>query len=313
VACILGLLALVAMRASFDVSVAHRHMGADEFPDLKEVWAYGSGDTKVVSIPLHGMIMLGENDGGFFSSINSAQMALLSIHRATHDPDVRALLLRVDSGGGGITASDVLYKALLDFKASDPRRRVIAVFGDVAASGAYYVALAADHIIAHPTTITGSIGVLIQTFNAQELGQKIGIKDITVKSGKNKDILNPLGEFTEEQRAMLQELVDELHGRFVELVAEGRKLSPDSVRALADGRIYSATQALELGLVDELGYWEDGIANAARLLGVDEVKVYRYEQEFSLSAFFKSFQNFNPVQRFLRQTSQPRLMYLWTL
>lgn len=308
-----AIIAAVAMKSSFDVPVKLHRMGVDEYPDFEEVWAYGSGDTKVVCIPLQGIIMMGDDGGGFFSSISSTEMALLSIRRATNDEDVRAIILRVDSGGGGITASDIIYKALLDFKEKEPERCVVAVFGDVAASGAYYVSLAADSIVAHPTTITGSIGVLIQSLNAVELGQKIGIKDITIKSGKNKDILNPLGDFTEEQRLLLQGLVDELHSRFVRLVSEGRGIPLDAVRTLADGRIYSASQALDMGLVDQIGYWEDGMEKTASILGVDSVRVYRYEQGFSISSMFKSARNWNPVDSLLYRAKQPRLLYLWTL
>jgi len=288
--------------------------GADEYPSLKETWSYGSGNVKVVSIPIRGMILLGDDGGGFFRSISgTADMALKSIRRATSDDDVKAIILNIDSGGGGITASDVLYNALLDFKEAQDGRRVVAICGDVAASGAYYVAVAADHIILHPTTITGSIGVLMQTLNFRELGEKIGIKDVTIKSGPNKDMLNPLGEITEEQRTMMQELVDEMHARFVSLVADGRNLPEGDVRGLADGRVFTATRAMELGLADEIGYWEDAVLRTAALLDVDTVKVYRYEQEISLSALFKAYRRWDPVSSLLRDTSRTRLLYLWEL
>jgi protease-4 len=288
-------------------------MGADEYPELEEVWSYGSGATKVVRIPLTGMILLGERDGFFSSTVGCADQALRSIQRATHDPDVKAIILEINSGGGEITSSDILYNALKDFKKGRPDRRVVAVMGDVAASGAYYVALAADHIVAHPTTITGSIGVLIQTVNIRELGQKIGIKDVTIKSGENKDILNPFGELTEEQRAMLQGLVDELHDRFVMLVGDSRHLIEDDVRRFADGRVFTATKAVDLGLVDQIGYWNEAMAKTAELVGVTEVKVYRYEERFSFSAFLKAFGKWNPVSELLAAGSRSRLMYMWQL
>jgi protease-4 len=310
---VLGLLGMAALRsASVKRPIVGRRMGADEFPDMRETWSCGSGDTKVVAVPLQGMIMLGEEQGGMFGpAVGPADVALQSIRRATHDKDVRALILRVDSGGGGITASDILFKALADFKKAKPDRVIVAVFGDVAASGAYYVSMAADYILAHPTTLTGSIGVLIQTINARELAQKIGIRDVTIKSGANKDLLNPLGEMTPEQRAMLQELVDELHQRFVSLVARGRELPEEKVRELADGRIMSAGRALEQGLVDELGYFEDAVEKTADLLGVKAVKVYRYEQQFSFSAFLRAMQDWSPVGRLLDGGPGLRLWYRW--
>ncbi len=261
--------------------------GEDEFPDLEEVWSFGSGSNKVVCIAVRGMITLDE-EGGFFTEPGSTLMALHAIRRATLDTDVRGIILDVDSGGGGITASDVLYHALKRFRASREDRRIVAFCGDVAASGAYYIALAADHIVARPTTITGSIGVIMQSLNMKGLGEKLGIADVTIKSGPNKDLLNPLSELTAEQRAMLQHVVDNLHTRFVSLVTENRRLPEPDVRAIADGRILLAQDAVQLGLMDEVGYWEDAMTRIADLLVVDRVIVYRYEQTFSLSAFFRA-------------------------
>lgn len=316
-----AVIAAVAMVAFFTWMIRNvegqtarsRSMGADEFPDLREVWSSGSGHTKVVRIPLTGMIALGESDGLFGSIAGSAETALKSIRRATHDPDVRAIILSIDSGGGGMTASDIIYQALLRFKEEREGRVVIAVFDDVAASGAYYIALAADHIIAHPTTITGSIGVLIQSFNVKKLGDKIGIDDVTIKSGANKDILNPLGDVTAAQTNMLQGLVNEMYEQFVDLVAEQRDLPKDQVKALADGSIYTAKRALELGLIDQIGYWDDAEDQAAELLNVDEVKVYTYEQKFSVSMLFKASQRPDPVNSLLRRMSQTQFLYLWRL
>jgi protease-4 len=286
--------------------------GVDEFPPMSEVWSQGDGEAKVVAIPLMGMITFAEEGGFLPAPPGSSLTALQSIRRATNDDDVRALILDIDSGGGGITASDILFDALMEFKASRDDRIVVAVFGDVAASGAYYVSLAADHIIAHPTTLTGSIGVLVQTLNMKELGAKIGVKDVTIKSGANKDLLNPLGELTEGQRLMLQDIVDALHGRFVSLVSTQRGLTEDEVRALADGSVMTADRAQDLGLIDGIGYWADAIDKTAELLGEESVRVYRYEQEFSLSAFLRSMQTWRPSALFERAT-ETRLLYRWTL
>jgi protease IV len=288
-------------------------MGVDERPEFKEVWSCGDGDTKVVRIPLQGVILLGDDDGLFSSAAGTADTALKSIRRATHDPEVKAIILEVDSGGGGITASDILYKALLDFKEAGEGRKVVAVFGDVAASGAYYVAMGADYIVAHPTGITGSIGVLIESLNVRELAQKIGIRDMTIKSGANKDLMNPFGEPTEEQKAILQAVVDEMYNRFVGVIAENRKLPAEQVRKLADGRIFSIPEALKLKLVDQAGYWSDASDKTAELLGVEEVKVFRYEEHFSLSALLRASQAWNPVADLLWKRSQSRLLYLWRL
>jgi len=286
-------------------------MGADESPDLDEKWTYGSGENKVVHIPLSGTISVGTKDG-FFSAPGHADIALMSIRRATNDEKVMAIIIELDSGGGGITASDIIYQALIDFKKAKHGRHVIALCGDLTASGAYYIALAADHIIARPTTVTGSIGVLVQGINLLGLGDKLGIEGITVKSGENKDLLNPLTEFTENQRLMLQEVVDELHSRFVDLVVRRRDLPPETVADLADGSVFTATHAQTLGLVDEIGYWKDAMTRTAEILGVDRVIVYRYEAPFSFSSIFSSRMRWNPAA-LLESARQIRFYYKWQL
>ena len=283
--------------------------GEDEFPSFEELWSYGSGSNKVVTIPISGMIMLGD-EGSFMQQGSSASESLRGIRRATLDKDVMAIILNVDSGGGGITASDIIYKALLDFKQADPNRKIVAIFNDTAASGAYYIALSADHIIAHPTTITGSIGVLIQSVNFQELALRHGIKSTTIKSGENKDILNPLGTFTEEQKALMQSIVDALHTRFVMLVAKHRNKSETDVRSFADGRIFTADEALKLGLIDEIGYWRDAMTRTAELLDVDTIAVYRYNKDFSFSELLRASKSINP-QSWFNLNQHPLLQYRW--
>jgi protease-4 len=310
---VLIVIGLFAAKRSGEHAAWHHGRGADEYPELKEIWAEGTGTLKVVRIPLSGMIMLGGEDDFFGSKAGSAGLALRAIQRATQDPEVKAVIMDIDSGGGGITASDILYKALVDFKAAQPGRVVVALFNDVAASGAYYIALAADHIIAHPTTITGSIGVLVQSLNMKELALKIGVKDVTIKSGENKDILNPFNDMTAEQRRMMQGIVDELYGRFVSLVSENRELSEEKVKSFADGSIFTARQAIELGLVDEIGYWSDALASTAEMLDVGAVRVYRYEEEISLSSFFKSTYDRNPLSALLQPFTRTRMMYLWQM
>ena len=304
----------VAIRASSCESKAGRDRGVDEYPDLKEVWSCGSGDTKVVRIPLTGLIMLDEEAGGFLRpAAGSAAEALRSIQRATHDTEVRALILEIDSGGGGITASDIIYEALQEFKDAQDGRKIVVICGDVVASGAYYIAMASDYIIVHPTTITGSIGVLMESLNVQELAKKIGVKDVTIKSGKNKDILNPFEDLTPEQRTMLQGLIDDMYDRFVKLVADGRNLSDEEVRTLADGSVFTASKAVDLGLVDEVGYWQDAMSKVNELLLTENVKVYRYEQKFSLTSFLEGLEAWSPLRDMVARSTGTRFMYLWKL
>ena len=235
--------------------------------------------------------------------------AAMSIRTAMQDPAVKAIILVVNSPGGGITASDVIYNELLKFKKSDPSRKIVALFGDLAASGGYYVACAADRVVAHPTTITGSIGVLISTLNVKGLGEKIGIKDVTIASGENKDMLNPFKDLTETQQKLLQATVDEMYKRFVRIVAEGRHLSEDEVTKVADGRILTAPQALESKLIDRIGYWDDAMEETRHLLKVRAVKVVRYREPFSFSFFMEAVQEIDITVEGL-MSGRTRLMYI---
>lgn len=270
-----------AGKSSFKWSSGSQMYGEDDFPRMAEVWSCGHGEAVVVRIPLTGMIMMDEQ-GGMFRSSGSAVSAVKAIRRATRDRKVRGIILEINSGGGGITASDIIYKALLDFKAADDERVIVALLGDVAASGAYYVALAADTIIAHPTTLTGSIGVIMQSINVRELARKIGVEDVTIKSGDNKDLLNPFHEVKEEQRAMLQQVIDTMHTRFVKLVAKERNLEEEDVRKIADGRVLCAEDAVQFKLIDSIGYMSDARKTIAGLLDVDDTRIIRYQEDVSI-------------------------------
>ena len=316
---IVATLGLVGLSRQFSSGHAHHYMasshldgGEDEIPVLREIWSSGSsGGAKVVRIPLTGMIMLGEES--WVDNPSSAAAALRAIKRATHDPDVEGIILEVDSGGGGITASDMIYKALQDFKKEGKGRVIVTLMGDIAASGAYYVSLPSDIILAHPTTITGSIGVIMQSYNIKELAAKLGIKDETFKSGENKDILNPFHDVSPEQRAMLQGVIDSLYGRFVRLVAESRKISEGDVRKLADGRIFVADEALEHKLIDGIGYSADAEKEMIKLLNVKEINVVRYSEDVSFLDLLRSHHGFGASMSDFLTPRETRMMYRWWL
>jgi len=224
---------------------------------------------KVACITISGMITDSDEGSSWFIDDNSSEAALAKIRVATGDPSVMGVLLFINSGGGGMTASDVIWNALKKFKEKDPERKIVVMMGTVAASGGYYIATAGDYIVANPTTLTGSIGVIMTSLNIKELAKKVGFKDVTIKSGANKAMLSPFEDMTPEQEKMLQTLVDTMHNRFVEVVAEGREMEEAKVRAIADGRIILATEAKEYGLIDEVGYIEDARAKMEELLGSD--------------------------------------------
>lgn len=180
---------------------------------------------------------------------------------------VEGLVVRLDSGGGGVAASQEIYEAVR--RVSDKGVPVVASLGSVAASGAYYVACAADTIVANPGTVTGSIGVILSFPVYYELIRKVGLDWEVVKTGEHKDMGSPTREVTDSDRILLQSLLDDAHEQFVEAVAEGRGLSPSAVRTLADGRVFTGRQAKDLGLVDVLGDQKRAIRVAADMAGIE--------------------------------------------
>jgi protease-4 len=185
------------------------------------------------------------------------------------DPSVRAFVIEIRSPGGGVGASQAIHGALERLRREDDRP-LIAWIGDVGASGGYYVALPADSIFALPGSITGSIGVIMQFPNAEELFRKVGVELEVVKSGRLKDIGSPVRELSEEERRVLQELVDDVWNQFVDAVVQGRDLARPRVEELADGRIYSGERALEAGLIDRLGTLQDALDTAGQMAGLGQ-------------------------------------------
>ncbi len=194
---------------------------------------------------------------------------------------IKAIIIRIDSPGGGVAASQEIFR---EIKRTAKKKVVIASLGGVAASGGYYVAIGCRKIIASPGTITGSIGVIAKFSNVEELLKKIGIGLVTIKSGKFKDIGSPERPMTDEERALIQRVIDNLHQQFIRAVAKSRNIPVEKVAQLADGRIFSGEQAKKLGLVDKLGNLEDAIIEAKRLARItgDVELVYRPRKEFSI-------------------------------
>ncbi len=295
----------IASRAS-----DHDH-GVDEFPDLTEVWSWGEGTVKVARIFVEGVILRDVEDGLFSTPVNMVDAALAQIRAAQADDEVKGILLEVDSPGGGITASDEIYRALRRFRDSSEGRVVVVFMRDLAASGGYYVAMAGDWLIAQPTTVLGSIGVIMQSLNIKGLSEKIGVTDVTIKSGANKDLLNPFTDVDPAQRKLLQDMIDAMYEHFLGIVQASRPNIPAAeLRALADGRLFVGPQAERLKLVDEIGFWDDALARVAELLDVDTVKVIRYEQPVDFWNWLMSVRS--PIQpSSWRAQMRPRFLYLW--
>jgi len=184
------------------------------------------------------------------------------------DDGVKAIILRVDSPGGGVGPAQEIYREIMRIR-STSKKKVVTSMGSVAASGGYYIACASDRIIANPGTITGSIGVIMQFSNLEELLKKIGVKGVVLKSGEHKDIGSPFREMTPEEKKIMQEVLDNVHQQFIQAVADGRKLERSKVAEIADGRIFTGEQAKNLGLVDQLGNLQDTIDVTAKMVGIE--------------------------------------------
>lgn len=290
-------------------SMIHDH-AVDEFPDMTEVWSYGDGKVKAARIAVHGVIMRTAQSGVFSTPVNMVDSILAQIRNAQADEKVKAIILDVDSPGGGVTASDEIYKVLQNFRESEENRIVVVFMRDLAASGGYYVSMAGNWLIAQPTTVLGSIGVIMQSINVKGLSEKIGITDVTIKSGANKDLLNPFSEVDPAQRALMQEMIDAMYEHFLGIVADNRPIPPDQLRPLADGRIFVADQAQKLDLIDQIGYWDDVMTKTAELLGEETIKVVRYEQPVDFMRWIMGIRTpLQPVNWLAQYNS--RFLYLW--
>ncbi|HTY08668.1 MAG TPA: signal peptide peptidase SppA [Candidatus Edwardsbacteria bacterium] len=198
-------------------------------------------------------------------AIDASDNIVRAINRCRDNSSVKAIVLRVDSPGGGVAASQEICEAV---KKARARKPVVCSMAEVAASGGYYVSCACDSIVANPGTLTGSIGVIMEFPVAEELLKKVGLRFEVLKAGENKDIGSPFRPMKPEERAMLQGMIDDVHQQFIQAVAEGRRMPYDSVKAIADGRVFSGKQALALRLVDKLGTLDDAVELAARMGGI---------------------------------------------
>lgn len=248
----------------------------------ERVVVQGSSAGKVAVIPLDGVIAFSASGSLGNAMVDDFKSAL---EQAENDSQVKAVVLAVDSPGGEITASDVLYNAICRLARHKP---VVVYFNSIGASGAYYAACGANWIMCNDTTFTGSIGVIISALNYRELFGKVGLESVVFKSGKFKDMLSGGREMTEEEKTYIQGLVMQSYDRFVGIVARSRKLDEKVLReGVADGRILSGTDAYANRLVDELGYIEDAYDKAAELGGVPDAEVVRYERTFRFNQLFQ--------------------------
>ena len=287
---------------------------------LQEHVVEGEGKAKILLIDISRTIGDEEREPALGLRRRESTVARVKeeLRKAEADDRIKAIVLRINSPGGTVTASDILYHELRAFSA---RRNVplVAQCLDVATSGAYYAALAADEIVAQPTTVTGSIGVILFGLNVEGLLDKLGVRNQTLKAGARKDIGSPLRPMTPEDERILQAILDDMRGRFVQLVHERRPgARPDVFSTVTDGRVITAGQALDAGLIDRIGYLDDTLAVARQRAGVStaRVVVYRRPSEFAQSVY--SIGGGAPAQVNLMNVDLgglvprgPAFMYLW--
>ncbi len=270
-------------------------------PRLEEVVREDNDSpNKIAVIDLQGIITGEVIDQGGFAM---PEVIRAQLKRAQEDSSVKAVILKVDSPGGEVLASDEIYRAIAEFQKRGRNKPVVASMGGLAASGGYYVSSACRWIVANDLTITGSIGVIMSSWNYRGLMDKVGVLPQTYKSGKYKDMLSGSrdpSQITSEERAMIQSLIDETFAKFKSVVQAGRsqayERSNDKGRQLsenwqdfADGRVLSGTEAYKLGFVDQLGNFEDSVSTARRLTGISSANLVEYQQRYDLSDLFRLF------------------------
>ena len=277
-----GLLAVMVLLA----------VGSTLLPDR---WKSPSGEIALVRI--QGMLM-------------DSQNIVRQLSNYRHNPNVRGIVLRIDSPGGAVAPAQEIYNEIMKLKAD--HKTVYASLGTVAASGGYYIACAANYVLANPGTLTGSIAAVMAFSNIEELTDKIGIKPIIIKSGKYKDVGSPLRGMKPEERKLLQSVVDDVHQQFVQAVAKGRGLPVSEVNEIADGRIMTGQQALTLKLVDEMGGLEKTIELLAKKIGVEgRPKVIEEKEKTPFFDWLLQSSLPSRLAATLMPASLPSLQYVW--
>jgi len=289
--------------------------------ELKEVTIEGEGPGKILLVNVDGVIN-NQKDKTFSGStvgLGMVEKIRSIVKKAGKDDAIKALLIKINSPGGTVTASDIIFHLLKTYKEKRKVRIYIQVM-DLAASGGYYIALAGDEIIAHPTSLIGSIGVIALKVNLQELMAKIGVSWEIVKSGDKKDFMSPFRSFTKEERELFQETIDRFHNRFVTLIAENRSaLNISQVQSLADGRVFDAEQAKDLKLIDHIGYITDTVRRIKSDFKNSNLKLVTYHRNNDFQGnIYSQFQkptSFNLINLdlgFNTNTLSPYFLYIWS-
>lgn len=315
-AIVLGIVLACAILPLGAMALTLAFAGASAPASTSGVWqediVSGQGVDRVVIINVNGAIGAAGGDGLFTAGLGHEQL-ISQIRTAAADSRVKAVVLRVDSPGGSVVASNEMYIELL--KLRDSGKHVVVSMGTVAASGGYYISMAGEKIYANPDTLTGSLGVIVSILNYDEAFDRLGLEEYVYKSGDFKDIGSPVRPPRPEEEAIWMALVDEAYQGFVDVIVDGRGMARDDVLRVADGRVYTGRQALSLGLIDELGNLEDAIEGAKTLAGLEDALVVRYYSVSSLRDLLRanlenSLRPADPLGlRAITEPQAPRLEY----
>ncbi|MCM3569612.1 signal peptide peptidase SppA [Neobacillus mesonae] len=292
---------------------------AADQPFTEEVVEDGNELKKIVVLDVEGVIQDSGDAGSLLQSTGyNHQLFLKQLNDIKDDDTVKGLIIRVNSPGGGVVESAEIHDKLVEIQ-KNTKKPVYISMGSMAASGGYYISTAAKKIYASPETLTGSLGVIMEGINYKGLADKYGVDFVTIKSGKYKDIMSPTRKMTEEERKILQTMINNSYEGFVKVISEGRNLSVDQVKKIADGRIYDGRQAKELNLIDGFGYLDDCIKQMKKDEKLKGAKVVRYTETLGLGSLF-TFQakklmgdsaEMAGLMKVLSKPNSPRLMYLY--
>lgn len=279
----------------------------------------GDVNSQIVVMDVEGVIQDTGEESYFTAEAYNHRSFMERLNAIKDNDTVKGIILRVNSPGGGVVESAEIHNKLMQIK-KETKKPIYVSMGSQAASGGYYISTPADKIFASPETMTGSLGVIMQSYNFEGLAEKYGIDMVTIKSGKYKDLMNPFREVTEDEKDILQSMVTSSYDQFVKVIAEGRSMPEDEVRKIADGRIYDGRQAKEINLIDELGYLEDVIADMKKSENLKGAQVVRLVGSDSFSSLFSmKMQQWvgvndevSTIKSLMTENQSPRMMYLYS-
>ncbi|WP_210364915.1 signal peptide peptidase SppA [Bacillus sp. REN3] len=285
----------------------------------EEIIEEGDMMSKIAVLSIDGVIQDTGDAGSFFESpLYNHRTFMEQLDYVKESDDVKAIVLRVNSPGGGVVESAEVHDKIKEIQ-KETKKPVYVSMGSMAASGGYYVSAPADKIFASPETLTGSLGVIMQGINYAGLAEKYGVDFVTIKSGPYKDIMSPAREMTEEERKILQSMINNSYEGFVKVISDGRGMSADEVKKIADGRIYDGRQAKELNLIDGFGYLDDVIQKVRKDEKLEDAMVVKYSENLGFGSFFtmnaqkliSKDAEMAGLMKLLSQPNSPRLMYLY--